>query len=151
MFHQVCASSSGAPSAHHHERHARRLIAQTFHNLASITSTTSDTRLMSKHDAKAGWLFLFGYKIAKHELLDYFAACGKDYYGSGDEAGLTLAEFERKAMSEWRRVDPVDERRNAFIHVDSACKGFLTLDDLRRQFALVAPHLADSLVQHTFR
>jgi hypothetical protein len=147
MFHQV-SRKNGHNNDGQHERHAHQLIAKTFHNLASIEM--GGQRFMSKHDAKAGWLFLFGYKIAKHELLDYFSACGKDYYGAATNNGLSFAEFERKAMSEWRRVDPVDEMRNTFINVDQACKGFLTLDDMRRMFALVAPHLGPSLVEQTF-
>jgi hypothetical protein len=74
-------------------------------------------------------------------LQDYFEKLGKNYYIDG----VPYADFERKAMLDLKRIDGIEELRNAFIAIDFSCKGFLTIDDLQKQFQLIAPHIA----QHT--
>jgi Ca2+-binding EF-hand superfamily protein len=77
----------------------------------------------------------------KYELQEFFEKLGKDYY----KDGVAYADFERKVMLDLKRTDGVEELRNAFIAIDFSCKGFLTIDDLQKQFELIAPHI----VQHT--
>jgi len=64
---------------------------------------------------------------------------------------LDYLEFEKKALSEINRLDNVEELRNAFITVDFSCKGFLTIEDLTKQFKLIAPHLSNKMVFDVFR
>ena len=96
---------------------------------------------------KVAWLYLFGYKLSKYELEEYFAKLGKNYR----TGSLDYEDFERKASAEAKRLDSVEEMRNAFITVDFACKGFLTVDDLHKQFSLVAPKMSKQTVNDIFR
>jgi len=45
-------------------------------------------------------------------------------------------------MNEISRIDNVEELRNKFITLDFSCKGFLTLEDLKRQFEIIAPNFS---------
>jgi hypothetical protein len=56
----------------------------------------------------------------KFELQEYFEKLGKDYHNDG----LTYEEFETKAMSDVKRLDSIEEMRNAFIALDFSCKGY---------------------------
>lgn len=113
----------------------------------AFLAESRDEKLLYKTDVKCVWLYLFGYKISKYELQDYFEKLGKDYYMDG----LDFSEFEKKALSEISRLDDIEELRNAFITVDFSCKGFLTIDDLTKQFQLIAPHLSRKTVFDVFR
>lgn len=113
----------------------------------AFLAESTDEKLLYKTDVKCVWLYLFGYKISKYELQDYFEKLGKDYYRDG----LDFLEFEKKALSEISRLDDIEELRNAFITVDFSCKGFLTIDDLTKQFQLIAPHLSKKTVFDVFR
>ena len=83
----------------------------------------------------------------KYELQEYYESLGKDYY----KDGLNYEEFERKAMGDVKRLDSIEELRNAFITIDFSCKGFLTIDDLIKQFQIIAPHLSKKSVSDVFR
>jgi Ca2+-binding EF-hand superfamily protein len=67
---------------------------------------------------------------------------GKNYYSDG----VTFEEFSKKANAEIKRLDAVEELRNAFISVDFSCKGFLTIDDLSKLFKTVAPRLSKNII-----
>ena len=45
----------------------------------------------------------------------------------------------------------VEELRNAFMMLDFSCKGFLEIDDLYKQFSLIAPHIQSSRIADIFR
>ena len=90
-----------------------------------FSAESPDQKFLYKTDIKCIWLYLFGYKISKYELQEYFEKLGKDYY----KEGLDYLEFEKKALSEINRLDNVEELRNAFITVDFSCKGFLTMSN----------------------
>jgi Ca2+-binding EF-hand superfamily protein len=113
----------------------------------AFLAESPDQKFLYKTDIKCIWLYLFGYKISKYELQEYFEKLGKDYY----KEGLDYLEFEKKALSEINRLDNVEELRNAFITVDFSCKGFLTIEDLTKQFKLIAPHLSNKMVFDVFR
>ena len=113
----------------------------------AFSSNSSNGQSLNKTDFKCAWLYLFGYKISKFELQEYFEKLGRDYYTEG----VNYEEFEKKAMSEIRRLDNIEEMRNAFITLDFSCKGFLTIEDLHKQFKLVAPHLSCATVNDIFR
>jgi hypothetical protein len=86
--------------------------------------------------------------LLKYELQEFFEKLGKDFYNDG----VAYADFERKVMLDLKRTDDVEELRNAFIAIDFSCKGFLTIDDLEKQFKLIAPHIAQhSIVPDIFR
>ena len=72
---------------------------------------------------------------------------GKNYHTDG----LNYEEFEAKAMQDIKRLDNIEEMRNAFITLDFSCKGFLTVDDLVKQFQIVAPHMPRKRVVDIFR
>ena len=80
-------------------------------------------------------------------MQEYFEKTGKDYYSDG----LDYNEFEKKALSEIQRLDNIEELRNAFITIDFSCKGFLTIDDLNKQFEMIAPHVSKKTVFDIFR
>jgi hypothetical protein len=80
-------------------------------------------------------------------LQDYFEKLGKDYYNDG----LNYDEFEKKSMEDVKRLDNIEELRNSFITLDFSCKGFLTIDDLVKQFEIIAPHLSKKIIQETFK
>lgn len=61
-----------------------------------------------------------------------------------------MDEFEKKAIGELKRLDLIEELRNAFIVLDFSCKGFLTEDDVVKQFKLIAPHLSHTTVRDVF-
>ena len=85
--------------------------------------------------------------ITKYELQEYFEKLGKDYY----KDGLDYMEFEKKALNEINRLDYIEELRNAFIAIDFSCKGFLTIEDLNKQFKIIAPHISQKTVFDIFR
>jgi len=83
----------------------------------------------------------------KYELQEYYEKLGKNYYTDG----VDYSEFEKKAMSEVRRLDNVEELRNSFIALDFSCKGFLTIEDLTKQFELIAPRMSKKTVFDIFK
>ena len=90
---------------------------------------------------------IFFYHCGKYELQEYFEKLGKDYYNDG----INYIEFEKKAVNEIIRLDNIEELRNAFISIDFSCKGFLTIEDLNKQFHLITPHLSKKAVLDIFR
>ena len=89
----------------------------------------------------------FKINYLKYELQEYFEKNGKNYYTDG----LNYEDFEKKAMTEIKRLDNIEELRNAFITLDFSCKGFLVIDDLIKQFNLIAPHLSHKTIDDIFR
>lgn len=85
--------------------------------------------------------------MKKYELNEYYEKLGKNYA----QDGIDLTEFERKAIGELKRLDYIEELRNAFIVLDFSCKGFLTEDDINKQFKQIAPHLSEKVVKDVFR
>lgn len=80
-------------------------------------------------------------------MQEYFEKLGKDYYNDG----LNYDEFEKKAIEDVKRLDNIEELRNSFISLDFSCKGFLTIDDLVKQFGLIAPRLSRNMIQNIFK
>jgi hypothetical protein len=54
-------------------------------------------------------------------------------------------------MEDVKRLDNIEELRNSFISLDFSCKGFLTIDDLAKQFSIIAPHLSNNIIQAIFK
>ena len=80
-------------------------------------------------------------------MQEYFEKLGKNYYTDG----LSYEQFEKKALADIKRLDNIEELRNSFISIDFSCKGFLTIDDLIKQFKLIAPHFSQKTVLDIFR
>ena len=80
-------------------------------------------------------------------MQEYFEKLGKDYY----KDGIEYIDFEKKVLLDLKRTDNVEELRNAFIAIDFSCKGFLTIDDIKKQFNLVAPHISQKTIFEVFR
>lgn len=85
--------------------------------------------------------------VLKYDLKEYFEKLNKDYY----KDTIIYDEFEKKALGEIKRLDVVEELRNAFIAIDFSCKGFLTMDDFLKQFNLISPKLPHNTIVETFR
>jgi Ca2+-binding EF-hand superfamily protein len=121
----------------------KRFIRKAFHAYSSDHNKLK----LNKTDFKCSWLYLFGYKISKYELQEYFESLGKDYYKDGVE----YFDFEKKVLQDLKRTDSIEELRNAFIAIDFSCKGFLTIDDMKKQFQLIAPHISQNTILDVFR
>lgn len=103
---------------------------------------STDRHTLNKTDFKCAWLYLFGYKISKYELQEYFEKLNKDYYRDG----VSYVEFERKVRLDLKRTDGIEELRSAFMALDFSCKGFLTMQDLEKQFKLIGPHIGPNIL-----
>ncbi|CAF0789387.1 unnamed protein product [Brachionus calyciflorus] len=136
MFHFI----DDEPSS---KEECKKLIRKAF----VLSSSSKNKDSLNKTDFKCAWLYLFGYKISKYELQEYFEKLGKDYY----KDVISYGEFETKAIADIKRLDVVEELRSCFISVDFSCKGFLTIEDLTKQFQIVAPHIPKNTIMDTFR
>lgn len=76
-----------------------------------------------------------------------FKKYNKDYY-TGE---ILYNEFEEHAINYLKRLDYVEELRNAFITFDFSCKGFLTIDDFKKAFSIIAPNLSFKVIQDMFK
>ncbi|RMZ96763.1 EF-hand calcium-binding domain-containing 11-like [Brachionus plicatilis] len=121
----------------------KKLIKKSF----VASSSTKNKDILYKTDFKCAWLYLFGYKISKLELQEYFERLGKNYYHDG----ISYEEFEKKALCDISHLDIIEELRNCFISIDFSCKGFLTIDDMIKQFKIAAPHISKNTIMDIFR
>ncbi|XP_061429803.1 EF-hand calcium-binding domain-containing protein 11-like isoform X2 [Lethenteron reissneri] len=65
--------------------------------------------------------------------------------------GMPFDEFRRAVSTRLASVDFDDETRRIFTAFDTCCRGFLTVEDFRKAFSLVAPHLSGQTIHETFR
>ncbi|XP_060685441.1 EF-hand calcium-binding domain-containing protein 11 isoform X3 [Hemiscyllium ocellatum] len=65
--------------------------------------------------------------------------------------GLPLEQFTALMSRRLAAQDRYDEIRQIFSAFDARCCGFLTLDDFKRAFADVTPHLPEQTVTEAFR
>ena len=103
-------------------------------------------------DLKVAWIFLFGYKPSSHEVMRLVCTgtttINKEKRHS--EIRIDLPTFKRLMMK--RLADNVEhqEIRQLFYAFDVKCHGFLTLDDLKCAFKIVAPKIPESSVVACF-
>ncbi|KAK2147295.1 hypothetical protein LSH36_561g02071 [Paralvinella palmiformis] len=104
---------------------------------------------LDKEDVKMAVLSLFGYKPSKVEVNQLFQDHSKLI---GDSCqGIQLENFTGAMTCKLLVQDEDDLIRQTFLVFDSQCRGFLTLDDLKKAFAQVAPHLSLSVIESAFR
>ncbi|XP_060612865.2 EF-hand calcium-binding domain-containing protein 11 isoform X1 [Anolis sagrei] len=100
---------------------------------------------LSREDYKVAVVMLFGYKPSKTEVNSAMASVKQN------QSGISLEEF-LKLMSR-KKSDHFyhNEVRQLFTAFDRQCKGFLSLEDLRKAFNIVAPKLPERTIVEVFR
>ncbi|XP_078090592.1 EF-hand calcium-binding domain-containing protein 11 isoform X2 [Mustelus asterias] len=101
---------------------------------------------LSREDLKVAVVAIFGYKPSKVETDMMMAAVLESHL-----PGLSLEQFTNLMSRKLAVQDRYDETRQIFSAFDARCRGFLTLEDFKRGFADVAPHLPEQTVLETFR
>ncbi|XP_072424193.1 EF-hand calcium-binding domain-containing protein 11 isoform X2 [Chiloscyllium punctatum] len=101
---------------------------------------------LSREDLKVAVVAAFGYKPSKLEIDMMMAGAVEN-----NLPGLPLEQFMALMSSKLAAQDRYDEIRQIFSAFDARCCGFLTLDDFKRAFADVTPHLPEQTVTEAFR
>ncbi|XP_069772015.1 EF-hand calcium-binding domain-containing protein 11 [Narcine bancroftii] len=97
---------------------------------------------LSREDLKVAMVTMFGYKPSKVET---------DGLLGNHLPGMTLDQFTSLACKKLAAMDRYDEARQIFSAFDVHCRGFLTVEDFKRAFSKVTPHLHDQMVLEAFR
>ncbi|XP_072424194.1 EF-hand calcium-binding domain-containing protein 11 isoform X3 [Chiloscyllium punctatum] len=100
---------------------------------------------LSREDLKVAVVAAFGYKPSKLEIDMMMAGAVEN-----NLPGLPLEQFMALMSSKLAAQDRYDEIRQIFSAFDARCCGFLTLDDFKRAFADVTPHLPEQTVTEAF-
>ncbi|XP_042324939.1 EF-hand calcium-binding domain-containing protein 11 isoform X4 [Sceloporus undulatus] len=88
---------------------------------------------------------LFGYKPSKVEVDSVMASINQN------QPGVSLEEF-LKLMSTKKSVHFYhSEIRHLFTVFDRQCNGFLSFEDLKKAFNIVAPKLPERIIVEVFR
>ncbi|XP_062824466.1 EF-hand calcium-binding domain-containing protein 11 isoform X2 [Anolis carolinensis] len=100
---------------------------------------------LNREDYKVAVVMLFGYKPSKAEVNSVMASVKQN------QSGISLEEFH-KFMSR-KKSDHFyhNEVRQLFTAFDRQCKGFLSLEDLKKAFNIVAPKLPERTIVEVFR
>nr|XP_039258962.1 EF-hand calcium-binding domain-containing protein 11-like isoform X1 [Styela clava] len=101
---------------------------------------------LSKEDIKVAVLSIFGYKPSKYEVEQLMGAGKKD-----ECQGLNLERFQSLMFAKLSLEDPDQECRRIFNAFDIDCKGFLTLEDVKRAYQTTAPNLSESAIISCFQ
>ncbi|XP_022099389.1 EF-hand calcium-binding domain-containing protein 11-like [Acanthaster planci] len=99
---------------------------------------------LCREDLKIAVVTLFGYKPSKYEVDQMMKGCK-------DTEGITEKQFLSLMSSKMAAQDRDEEIRHIFMTFDTHCRGFITIDDLRRAFSEVAPHIPRHRVESLFR
>ncbi|XP_078001078.1 EF-hand calcium-binding domain-containing protein 11-like [Glandiceps talaboti] len=102
---------------------------------------------LKREDIKVATVSLLGYKPTKYEVDEML----KNADTIDGQQCMKLDHFMTIMCSKLSVVDKDDEIRQTFMVFDSQCKGFLTVDDIRKAFSQVAPHIATHRVDSAFR
>uniref|UniRef100_A0ACB8G4X3 Uncharacterized protein n=1 Tax=Sphaerodactylus townsendi TaxID=933632 RepID=A0ACB8G4X3_9SAUR len=132
---------------------------------------------LSREDYKVAVVMLFGYKPSKMEADSVMASVQQNQLDSmacpdQPQEGCHLAQGMRAASPEALTESPIgvsldaflslmrtkktsqlyhSEARHLFTAFDMQCKGFLSLDDFKKAFRIVAPKLPERTIVETFR
>ncbi|XP_067848163.1 EF-hand calcium-binding domain-containing protein 11 isoform X2 [Heptranchias perlo] len=101
---------------------------------------------LSREDLKVAVVTMFGYKPSKMETDMLMAAVLEK-----DLPGMPLDQFMNLMSRKMAAQDRYDEMRQIFSAFDVHCRGFLTVEDFKRAFADVTPHLPEQTVLEAFR
>ncbi|XP_048394250.1 EF-hand calcium-binding domain-containing protein 11 isoform X1 [Stegostoma tigrinum] len=101
---------------------------------------------LSREDLKVAVVTAFGYKPSKLETDMMMAEALEN-----NLPGLSIEQFTTLMSRKLAAQDRYDEIRQIFLAFDARCRAFLTLDDFKRAFANVTPHLPEQTVAEAFR
>ncbi|XP_078263060.1 EF-hand calcium-binding domain-containing protein 11 isoform X2 [Rhinoraja longicauda] len=101
---------------------------------------------LSREDLKVAVVSMFGYKPSKMETDMLMTSVLEDHL-----PGLPLDQFTSLMSSKLAVVDRYEEARQIFSAFDVHCRSFLTVEDFKKAFAKVAPHLSEQTVLEAFR
>lgn len=104
---------------------------------------------LNREDLKVAMVSLLGYKPSKYEANQML-----EKHGYQDEDGtlvMNFGQFVEAVTPKLINRDEDDEIRQTFMAFDTHCKGFLTVDDLKRVFSNVAPHMSAHHLEKMFR
>ncbi|XP_075470686.1 EF-hand calcium-binding domain-containing protein 11 isoform X2 [Ascaphus truei] len=99
---------------------------------------------LSREDMKVAVVMLFGYKPSKVEVESMISA-------QPNTAGVSLDGFLKMMSTKKAAQLSFGDQRQIFSVFDAHCRGFLTVEDFKRAFKRVAPHLPEQTVLEAFR
>ncbi|XP_056402126.1 EF-hand calcium-binding domain-containing protein 11 isoform X1 [Hyla sarda] len=101
---------------------------------------------LSREDLKVAVVMLFGYKPSKIEVDTMMSDLV-----NGNTGGVRADEFVKLMALKRSAQMSFGDHRQIFSVFDTHCRGFLNLDDFKRAFNRVAPHLSEQTVIEAFR
>ncbi|XP_066468243.1 EF-hand calcium-binding domain-containing protein 11 [Tiliqua scincoides] len=100
---------------------------------------------LNREDYKVAVVMLFGYKPSKMEVDSVMASVKQNQSGISREDFLNLMSTKKAAHLYHC------EARQLFTAFDRQCKGFLSLEDFKKAFSVVAPKLPERIIVEAFR
>ncbi|XP_061467919.1 EF-hand calcium-binding domain-containing protein 11 isoform X1 [Rhineura floridana] len=100
---------------------------------------------LNREDYKIAVVMLFGYKPSKVEVDSVMASVKQNQSGVSREQFINLMSTKKAAHFCHSEV------RQLFTAFDRQCKGFLSLEDFKKAFHVVAPKLPERIVVEAFR
>uniref|UniRef100_A0A803J684 EF-hand calcium binding domain 11 n=1 Tax=Xenopus tropicalis TaxID=8364 RepID=A0A803J684_XENTR len=100
---------------------------------------------LSREDLKVAVVMLFGYKPSKLEVDSMLSSFMINTTGVTSDNFLKMMALKKAAQLSF------GNQREIFSVFDVHCRGFLTLEDFKRAFRQVAPHLSERTVVEAFR
>ncbi|XP_034957807.1 EF-hand calcium-binding domain-containing protein 11 isoform X2 [Zootoca vivipara] len=100
---------------------------------------------LNREDYKVAVVMLFGYKPSKVEVDSVMASVKQN------QSGVSLEEFLNLMRTKKASHFYQSEVRQLFTAFDRQCKGYLSLEDFRKAFSVVAPKLPERTVVEAFR
>ncbi|KAH3844952.1 EF-hand calcium-binding domain-containing protein 11-like [Dreissena polymorpha] len=120
------------------------LIQRVFH-----TNDEGKKGYLTRVDLKVAVVELLGYKPAKFEVNQIFEKYAVEV--AEDIQGLHLEGFTSCMCAKLAGQDEDDEIRHTFMALDAQCRGFLTLEEVKKAFSSVAPHVPEQVIHSAFR
>ncbi|XP_044292810.1 EF-hand calcium-binding domain-containing protein 11 isoform X2 [Varanus komodoensis] len=100
---------------------------------------------LSREDYKVAVVMLFGYKPSKVEVDSIMASVMQS------QPGLSLEKFLNVMSTKKAARFYHNEVRQLFTAFDRQCKGFLSFEDFKKAFNIVAPKLPERIIIEAFR
>lgn len=137
------------PPMYQQHREQRRVTDSEKSRCAAVfrECDSGQSGYLSREDLKVAVVSMFGYKPSKMETDMLMTSVPEDNH----LPGLPLDQFTSLMCSKLAAMDPYEESRQIFSAFDVHCRSFLTVEDFKRAFAKVAPHLSEQTVLEAFR
>ncbi|XP_053553545.1 EF-hand calcium-binding domain-containing protein 11 [Bombina bombina] len=100
---------------------------------------------LSREDLKVAVVMLFGYKPSKVEIDSMILSA------QTNSTGVKVHDFVKMMTTKKAAQLSFGEQRQIFSVFDANCRGFLTVEDFKRAFRYVAPHLNEQTAVEAFR